>query len=106
MPFCEAHSARGTVAWGSVKLVLTRKGEASVMVEVAAAMTTAGTLACVASGAEASASGVRPKPAMTAAFSLTISSCASRFVMSATPVSSRTTSSIFRPATESPFRRM
>ena len=34
------------------------------MIEVPAAMTTCGTLASVASGATASASGVRPKPAM------------------------------------------
>ena len=65
MPFCAAQSAIGTVACGRVKLVRTMKGEASVIIEVAAAMTTCGTLACVASGAVARASGVRPKPART-----------------------------------------
>ena len=76
------------------------------MIEVAAAITIWGTLACVASGAVARASGVRPKPASTLAFSLTISSWASRFVTSATPVSSFTMSWIFLPATVSPFSCM
>jgi hypothetical protein len=74
-----------------------------VIVDVAAAMTIAGTLACVARGADARASGVRPKPAITPTLSLTINSCASRLVVSATPASSFTTSSIFLPATVSPF---
>ena len=86
-----------------MKLVRTMKGEASVMVEVAAAMTTSGTFAWVASGADARASGVSPKPAMTAILSLTISSWARRLVTSAMPVSSLTISWIFLPATVSPF---
>ena len=73
------------------------------MIAVAAAVTISGTFACVASGAAASASGVRPKPASTLTLSLTISSCARRFVTSATPVSSLTMSWIFLPATVSPF---
>ena len=91
------------MTWAAVKLVRTMKGDCSVMMEVAAAITTCGTLAWVASGAVASASGVRPKPASTPAFSLTISSWARRLVTSATPVSSLSTSWIFRPATVSPF---
>jgi hypothetical protein len=102
-PFFAAHSANGTVTWGAVKLVRTMKGEASVMVAVAAAITTCGTLAWVDKGAVASASGVRPKPASTLARSLTISSWARRLVTSATPVSSLTTSWTFLPATVSPF---
>ena len=65
MPFLAAHSASGTVACAAVKLVRTMKGDCSVMIDVAAAITTCGVLACVASGAVASASGVRPKPART-----------------------------------------
>lgn len=65
--------------------------------EVAAAITIIGTLAWVAIGAVASASGVRPKPASTSAPSRTTSSCAMRLVMSATPVSPLTNSSIGRP---------
>jgi hypothetical protein len=43
-----------TAACGSVKLVRTTKGEASVMADVAAAITTIGVLLCVAIGAVAS----------------------------------------------------
>ena len=50
---------------GSVKLVRTMYGDAWVMLEVAAAITTIGVLLCVAIGAVASAVGVRPKPAST-----------------------------------------
>lgn len=70
--------------------------------EVAAAITTVGTLARVDSGAVAMASGVRPNPASAPTLSRTISSCASRLVVSATEASSLTISSILRPATSSP----
>ena len=83
--------------------VRTMKGDASVMLEVAAAITTCGTLARVAIGAAARASGVRPKPARTAALSFTTSSCAWRRVASATLASSRTITSTGRPATSLPF---
>ena len=74
------------------------------MIEVAAAITTIGIFASVARGAVASASGVRPKPASTLTFSRAINSWAMRLVVSgARPVSSRTRSSIFCPATLSPF---
>ena len=53
------------------------------MIDVAAAITTIGVLLCVAIGAVASASGVRPKPASTSTLSLTTSSCAIRRVVSA-----------------------
>ena len=45
MPFLNAHSAIGTDDCARVNEVRTTKGEASVMVEVPAAMTTSGTLA-------------------------------------------------------------
>ena len=54
------------------------------MIEVPAAITISGILACVASGAAASAAGVTPKPAMKLTLSLTISSCARRLVLSGT----------------------
>ena len=76
------------------------------MLEVAAAITTIGVLDCVASGAVAKASGVRPKPASTLTLSLTIISCARRLVTSGVPVSSLMISSIFLPATLSPFCAM
>ena len=63
MPFFTAHSAIGTDDCARVKLVRTTKGEASVIDDVPAAITTSGTLAWVAIGATASAIGVRPKPA-------------------------------------------
>ena len=103
MPFWAAHSAIGMVACGRVKVERTMNGEASGMVEVAAAMMTCGTFACVDRGAVAKASGVRPNPAVTVTLSLTISSWAMRRVTSATPVSSRTMSWTFLPATMSPF---
>src|SRR5664279_5369193 len=73
------------------------------MAEVAAAVTTIGVLLCVAIGAVAKASGVRPKPASTSILSLTTISWAMRRVVSATPASSFKTSSILRPATVEPF---
>ena len=57
-------------------------GEASVMAEVAAAITTIGVLLCVAMGAVAMAAGVMPKPASATTFSCTTSSCARRRVVS------------------------
>ena len=84
MPFFAAHSAIGTADCATVKLVRTMYGEASVIIDVPAAITTSGTFACVATGATASASGVRPKPASTATLSLTIS-CAMRLAMSGVP---------------------
>ena len=104
MPFFTAHSAIGTEDCARVKLVRTTKGEASVIDDVPAAMTTSGTLACVAIGATASAIGVRPKPARKATLSLTTSSCASRLATSGTPVSSFRMTSIFLPATVVPLR--
>ena len=56
----------------------TMKGEASVMAEVAAAITTIGVLLCVAIGAVAMAAGVMPKPASATTLSCTTSSCARR----------------------------
>jgi len=50
--------------------------------------------------------GVTPKPASTLTFSLTTSSCAMRLVTSGVAVSSLTISSIFLPATVSPFCAM
>ena len=61
--FLAAQSAIEIVTCGKVKLVRTMNGDASVMLEVAAAITTSGVLLCVASGAVASAVGVMPKPA-------------------------------------------
>ena len=103
MPFLAAQSAIETVTCGSVKLVRTMYGDASVMLDVAAAITTIGVLLWVASGAVASAVGVMPKPASTATLSLTISSCASRRVVSGTAPSSLRMTSTWRPATLLPF---
>ncbi len=73
------------------------------MIEVAAAITTIGTFASVATGAAANASGVRPKPASTVTLSCTTSSCAIRLVVSgASPVSSLMISSTLRPSMVSP----
>ena len=92
---------------GSVKPVRTMNGERVGIIPVAAAMTIIGTLASVATGAAASASGVRPNPASTLTLSCTTSSCAMRLVVSgASPVSSLTISSTLRPATVSPFFAM
>ena len=106
MPFLGAQSPMATAHWGKVKLVRTMNGEASVMVEVAAAITTIGVLDCVAKGAVAKAKGVRPKPLSTPTFSFTTNSCAMRLVASGTPPSSLMMSSILRPATLSPFCAM
>ena len=103
MPFLKAQSAIGTDDCASVNEVRTTKGEASVIDEVPAAITTSGTLAWVAIGAVANADGVRPKPASTATLSLTTSSCASRLVTSGTEVSSLRITSTFLPATVVPF---
>jgi hypothetical protein len=103
MPFLAAQSAIGTVTCGSVKLVRTMYGDCAVMIDVAAAVTTIGVLLCVAIGAVARASGVRPKPARTSILSLTTISCAIRRVVSATPASSLTMTSTLRPATVVPF---
>jgi len=73
------------------------------MIEVPAAITTSSTLAWVASGAAASAAGVTPKPAMMLTLSLTINSCARRLVLSGNAASSLRITSIFLPATVSPF---
>jgi hypothetical protein len=72
------------------------------MIEVPAAITISGILACVASGAAASAAGVTPKPAMILTLSLTISSWARRLVLSGSVASSLRMTSIFLPATVSP----
>ena len=106
MPFLGAHWAMPSVACGNVKPVRTMYGDCSVIMAVAAAITTIGTLAWVAIGAVDSASGVRPKPASTFTLSFTTSSCAMRLVVSATLASSRTISSIFLPATVEPFCAM
>jgi hypothetical protein len=69
MPFFAAHVAIGAVICGSAKPERTMNGERVGMIDVAAAITTIGTLASVAIGAAASASGVSPKPASTVTFS-------------------------------------
>ena len=105
--FFSAHSAIGAVTCGSVKPVRTMYGDLVGIIPVAAAITTIGTFASVATGAAASASGVSPKPARTFTLSCTTSSCAMRLVVSgASPVSSLTISSILRSPTVSPFFAM
>ena len=74
----------------------------SVIIAVAAAVTISGTFASVATGATASASGVRPKPISALALSLAMRSWARRLVTSGAPASSLTSSTIFLPATVSP----
>ena len=78
------------MACGSVKLVRTTNGDASVIADVPAAITTIGVLLCVAIGAVAIAAGVTPKPASTVTFSLTTSSWARRRDVSGTAASSLT----------------
>src|SRR5574343_290456 len=73
------------------------------MLEVAAAITTIGVLLCVAIGAVARASGVRPKPASATTLSLTTSSWARRRVLSATPASSLISTSTVLPPAFLPF---
>src|ERR1700722_13463269 len=103
IPFSADQSAIGTVDCASVKLVRTIYGDFSVMIDVPAAVTISGVLDSVASGATASAAGVTPKPARKVTLSLTIRSCAMRFELSGTAPSSLMMSSIFLPATVSPF---
>jgi len=85
-----------------VKLVRAIYGEASVMAEVPAAITSSTDFDWVASGAAAIAAGVTPKPAMTFTLSLTMSSWARRLVLSGTAPSSLRITSIFLPATVAP----
>src|SRR4051794_2572353 len=90
--FFAAQSAMITDDCGKVKLVRAIYDERSVMADVPAAITTAGTLASVASGAIAIAAGVTSKPAITLTLSLTMSSCVRRLALSTTvPVSRRIT---------------
>lgn len=103
MSFLAAQSAMMTEDCGSVKLVRTMYGERSVMIEVPAAMTTSGIFAWVASGAAESAEGVVPKPASTATLSLTMSSWASRLVLSGRLASSLRMISTVLPATVVPY---
>src|SRR5688572_21169204 len=103
MPFLIAQSAIGTVACGSVKLVRTMNGDASVIADVPAAITTIGVLPCVAIGAVAIAAGVTPKPASTVTFSLTTSSCARRRDVSGTAASSLTITCTVLPPALLPF---
>ena len=73
-------------------------GERVVITEVPAFMMTNGTFASVASGAIASALGVKITPASRFTRSRTMSSCASCFALSGFgPVSSRVMSSILTP---------
>jgi hypothetical protein len=75
-----------------------------VITDVAAFMITIGFLASVATGATASALGVRPNPARTSTLSRVTSSCASRLAMSGEgPVVSRVMISIFLPPKTSPL---
>ncbi len=106
MPFLAAQSAMPMVTCGRVKEVRRMKGDCSVTAEVAAAITIVGVFDCVASGATAKASGVRPNPARNETLSLTRSSCAMRRVTSGVPVSSLTISSMVLPATLAPFWAM
>jgi hypothetical protein len=74
------------------------------MIAVAAFMTTMNFLASAETSPAASAFGVSTKPPRMSTLSRTISSWASRLATSgATPPVSRRISSIFRPATVSPF---
>ena len=73
------------------------------MIEVAAFMITISFFPSVATGATASAFGVKPKPTSMSTLSRVISSCASRLATSGEgPVVSFCTISIFLPATMSP----
>ncbi len=78
-------------------------GDLVVTIDVAAFMRIIGFFASVASGATASAFGVKPKPTRKSTLSRVISSCARRLATSgAGPVESLGTISIFLPATVSP----
>ena len=83
MPFFADHCAIGCVICGSVIDTRTIYGDLVVMIDVAAFMMIMGFFASVATGATASAFGVRPKPTRKSTLS-------------------RVTSSIFLPATVSP----
>jgi hypothetical protein len=87
---------------GMVWMVRTMYGERSTTTDVEATVTTMGILASVASGATASAIGVRPKPNRTFTLSRTMSSCAMRRAASGTPPSSLSSTSTVRPATDVP----
>src|ERR1700730_13272543 len=107
MPFLCAQIAIGCVICGSVIDTRTIYGDLVVMVEGAAFMTTIAFLASVATGATASAFGVRRKPTRKSTLSRVTSSCARRLATSgAGPVVSFCTISIFLPATVSPFAFM
>jgi hypothetical protein len=78
-------------------------GERVVTTDEAAFITTIGVFDSVATGAAASASGVKPKPARKSTLSRVTSSWASRLAISGLgPVVSRTSSSMRRPPTLSP----
>ena len=106
MCFFSAQSAIGAVTCGNAKPASTMNGERVGIIEVAAAMMIIGTLASVATGAVASASGVSPNPARMLIWSCTTISWAMRLVTSGAPVSSLTVNSTLRPATLSPLRAM
>src|SRR3954463_12119553 len=103
IPFLAAQSPSGAHTWGRVSENRTMYGDLVVMIDVAAFMITIGVLLSVATGAAASASGVRPNPVRKSTLSCTTSSWARRLATSGTgPVLSRVTISIFLPATVSP----
>src|SRR5512140_785344 len=107
MPFLIAQVARGAVTCGKVIDTRAMYGERVVMIEVAAFMMIIGFLASVASGATDRAFGVSPNPARKSTLSLVISSSACRLATSgAMPVVSLTMSTIFLPATVSPWAFM
>ena len=105
LPFFAAQSPMIIDDWPSVKLVRTMKGERSIVTEAPEMITTVGIFACVTSWPIASAVGVMP-PSTMLTLSLTIISCTTRRATSGTPLSSRTISSIFLPATLSPLSCM
>ena len=103
MLFLAAHSASGAATCESVNETRAMYGDLAVMIDVAAFMMIVGTLACVATGATASALGVSTKPPRNCTLSRVTSSCARRLATSgAGPPTSLKTSSIFLPATVSP----
>ena len=103
IPFFALHSAMGSVTCGRVIEKRATYGDLVVMIDEAAFMMIIGVFAWVASGATASAFGVKPKPAMKSTLSCVIRSCASRLAISGEgPVVSFSTNSTFLPATVSP----
>src|SRR6266478_10183741 len=103
MPFFALQSAMGSVTWGKVIEKRAMYGDLVVMIEDAAFITIIGVFAWVASGATASAFGVKPKPAMKSTWSCVMRSFARRLATSGDgPVVSLRTSSTFLPATVSP----